>query len=364
MNKKIRNIGLAGVLMVWITVTCFAWFYPKQAFSLWERRPLQQLPTLSADSLLSGSFMEKFEDYTLDQFPDRDGFRTLKSLYSYNILQMQDNNGIYLTQGYAGKIEYPLNTVSLSHALKKLNTIYDTYLKDTDSKIYMTVIPDKGYYLAEPGGYPTMDYDTLITQMQARMPWAEYIDITNKLSASDYYRTDTHWRQEKLQSVAQTLCKKLELPIPQLAPTLATDRFYGVYYGQAALPMKPEELYIMQGGSLEHCRVYNHETKTYGNIYDILKLSGPDPYEVYLSGPQAILTVDNPNATTDRELILFRDSFGSSLAPWLLEGYKTVTLVDIRYVSSSLLGEYLTFHGQDILFAYSTLILNSSSTMK
>ena len=127
--------------------------------------------------------------------------------------------------------------------------------------------------------------------------------------------------------------------------------------------MKPEELYIMQGSSLEHCRVYNHETKTYGNIYDTPKLSGPDPYEVYLSGPQAILTVENPNATTDRELILFRDSFGSSLAPWLLEGYKTVTLVDIRYVSSSLLGEFLTFHGQDILFAYSTLILNSSSTM-
>ena len=74
--------------------------------------------------------------------------------------------------------------------------------------------------------------------------------------------------------------------------------------------------------------------------------------------------MENPNATTDRELILFRDSFGSSLAPYFLQGYKTVTLVDIRYVSSSLLEKFISFHGQDILFAYSTLILNNSSTMK
>ena len=364
MNKKIRNVGIAIVLLIWIGVTCFSWFGPKQDFSLWERRPLAQMPDLNADTLLSGSFMESFEDYTLDQFPARDRFRTLKSLYSYHILQMQDNNGIYLTQGYAGKIEYPLNSVSVSHALKKLNYIYDTYLKDTDSQIYMTVIPDKGYYLAEPGGYPAMDYEKLLTQMQIGMPWAEYINITGKLSAADYYRTDTHWRQEKITPVAQTLCGKLQIPMPELAPLLATDQFYGVYYGQAALPMQPEKLYIMEGELIKNCPVYNHETKRYGNIYNTEKLSGPDPYEVYLSGPQAILTVENPNATTDRELILFRDSFGSSLAPYFIQGYKTVTLVDIRYVSSSLLEQFLTFHGQDVLFAYSTLILNNSSTMK
>lgn len=364
MNKKIRNIGVAAVLIVWIAVTCFNWFGVPKKFSLWERRPLQQYPTLTKDTLLNGSFMEKFEDYTLDQFPARDRFRTLKSLFSYNVLQMQDNNGIYMSDGFAGKIEYPLNTVSVSHALKKMNYIYETYLKDTGSQIYMTVIPDKGYYLAAPNGYPTMDYEKLFTQMQAGMPWAEYVDITKDLSVTDYYRTDTHWRQEKLQSVAQNLCNKLEIPMPELTPVLATNRFYGVYYGQAALPMRPEDLYIMEGESIKNCFVYNHETESYGKLYDTEKLSGPDPYEVYLSGPQMILTVENPGASSDRELILFRDSFGSSLAPYFAAGYKTVTLVDIRYVSSKMLADYLTFRGQDVLFAYSTLILNNSSTMK
>ena len=364
MKKNIRNIGIAAITGIWVLLTCFAWFGPKKDTSLWERRPLQQMPAIRIETLLNGSFMEKFESFTLDQFPARDSFRTLKSLFSYNVLQMQDNNGIYLADGYAGKIEYPLNTVSVSHALKKLNFIYEQYLKDTDSNIYMTVIPDKGYYLAEENGYPAMDYEKLFVQMKAGMPWAEYVDITKDLSVSDYYRTDTHWRQEKIENAVKTLCDSMDLTMPTLTPVLATQEFYGVYYGQAALPMKAENLYLMESNVLKSCRVYNHETKQYGSIYDMNRLSAADPYEVYLSGPQSLLTIENPSATMDRELILFRDSFGSSLAPYLVQDYKTVTLVDIRYISSALLKDSIDFHGQDILFAYSTLILNNSTTMK
>ena len=142
MKKNFRNIGIAAIIGIWVLLTCFAWFGPKKDTSLWERRPLQQMPAIRVETLLNGSFMEKFESFALDQFPGRDSFRTLKSLFSYNVLQMQDNNGIYRADGYAGKIEYPLNDVSVSHALKKLNFIYEQYLKDTDSNIYMTVIPD------------------------------------------------------------------------------------------------------------------------------------------------------------------------------------------------------------------------------
>ena len=364
MKKSIRAIGIVAVIGIWVVLTCFAWFGPKKDVSLWERRPLQQMPTITADALLNGGFMEKFEDYTLDQFPARDSFRTLKSLFSYNVLQMKDNNGIYIADGYAGKIEYPLNTVSVSYALKKLNFIYQQYLKGTDSKIYMTVIPDKGYYLAKENGYPVMDYDALFAQMEAGMPWAETVDITKDLSVADYYRTDTHWRQERLMGVAKTLCNRMGVTAPALTPVLATQSFYGVYYGQAALPMAADELYIMEGDLLKACRVYNQETKQYGSIYDLEKLSGADPYEVYLSGSQALLTVENPNAATDRELIIFRDSFASALAPYLVQDYKTVTLVDIRYISSGLLDKFITFRGQDVLFAYSTLILNNSTTLK
>jgi len=367
MKKQIRNIGVGVLVALWVAVTAFAWFGPKKDTSLWERRPLQQMPQITADNLLNGGFMEKFEDYTLDQFPLRDTFRTVKSLFSYRVLQQKDNNGIYIQDGYAAKLEYPLNSVSVSHALKKFQFIYEQYLKNTDSRIYVSVIPDKGYYLASANGYPVMDYEKLYGMVAAGMPWAQMIDVRDSLTISDYYRTDTHWRQEKLLDVAQTVGSALGAPLPKqedYSPTLVSQRFYGVYYGQAALPMEPEELYIMENDTLSDCRVYNHETGAYQPVYDMEKLAGLDPYDVFLSGAQALLTIENPNAATDRELIVFRDSFASSLVPLLARGYAKITLVDIRYISTALLGEYMDFYGQDVLFAYSTLILNNSTTMK
>ncbi len=367
MNKKIQIIGIGALITLWICLTLFAWFSPQKEVSLSERRPLQRMPELSSQTLQNGSFMDKFADFTLDQFPLRDTFRTAKSLFAYKVLQQKDNNGIYIADSFAAKLEYPLNNTSVSNALKRFDAVYAKYLADSGSQIYMTVIPDKGYYLAGENGYPAMDYTALTEKITAGMPWATHIDITGTLDISDYYRTDTHWRQEKLIDTANALCRAMGLPeISEMdyTPTLTTQQFYGVYYGQAALPMQPEALYILQSPLLSDCRVYNYETRTYGPIYDLQKLSSADPYDVYLSGPQALLTVENPNAKTDRELIVFRDSFGSALVPLLAQNYRTVTLVDTRYIASDLLGQYLTFRGQDILFAYSTLILNNSISLK
>ena len=81
------------------------------------------------------------------------------------------------------------------------------------------------------------------------------------------------------------------------------------------------------------------------------KIGGMDDYDFYLWGARALLTIQNPECHNGKKLLLFRDSFGSSIAPLLAEYYEEVTLVDLRYVSAShaleLLGdtEY-----QDVLF--------------
>ena len=363
MNKKILS-AIPGVL--WCALCLFAWFSPAKELSVSERRSLHQIPKFTVQTVLSGSFMEQFEDYAVDQFPLRDTFRAGKSLFVYNVLQQKDNNGIYLTQGHSAKLE-SLNEVSVHYALGRFQRIYDTYLQGTNCKIYMTIIPDKGYYLAAQNGYPAVDYSRLFSIVEEGMPWAQQVLLTDTLSAENYYRTDTHWRQEQLLPVARKLCAAMEVTTPKeqaFTPTLVSGKFYGVYYGQAALPMKPDSLYVMESEILKNARVYNYETKTYQPVYDTGKLTGNDPYDVFLSGAQALLTIENPNAEMDKELVIFRDSFGSSLAPLLAQSYKTVTLVDIRYINPALLKEYLEFDSQDVLFAYSTAILNNSSTLK
>ena len=97
--------------------------------------------------------------------------------------------------------------------------------------------------------------------------------------------------------------------------------------------MQPDELRYLTSETLEDCTVYNYETGKPGAVYDMEKGAGNDPYELFLSGSiSSSLSIENPNAETDRELIVFRDSFGSSLAPLLAEGYAKITLADIRYL--------------------------------
>ncbi len=347
------------ILTLWGALALWAWFIPSKQISEAERRPLAQKPTFSE------KFQTEFESYSLDQFPMRDGFRTLKSLFHTGVLGQKDNNGIYLADGTAVKQEYPLNRESVNHAIGRFQRIYEQYL--AESRCFYAIVPDKGYYLGETSGHLTMDYDALYAQVAAGLPWAQEIDLRPTLTGRDYYRTDTHWRQENLLPAAAALCEGLGVAPPRaedFAAAALERPFYGVYYGQAALPMEPDTLFLMESELMSQCSVYDYETGKTGSIYDMTKLDSRDLYDVYLSGAKALLTIENPNAGTDRELIVFRDSFGSSIVPLLLSDYARVTLVDIRYVQTDLLGQFLDFHGQDVLFLYSTLVLNNSAALK
>ncbi|MBO5317072.1 MAG: hypothetical protein J6A74_01355 [Oscillospiraceae bacterium] len=310
--------------------------------------------------------MTDFESYTLDQFPLRDSFRTLKALFHNYVMQQKDNNGIYMAQGYAAEMEYPLEEGSVSHALQQFGKVYDKYLKDAGSTVICAVVPDKGYYLARENGYLELDYEKLFSMVRQGMPWATHVDLTGKLTLQDYYFTDTHWRQERLLPVAQLLSQSLGVKPPKaedFTQTAVERPFYGVYHGQAALPMDAETLYLMENDTIRGCTVTGYDTmgrETVRKIYDEADLQAKDLYDIYLSGMEGLLVIDNPDAATDRELVIFRDSFGSSLAPLLLSDYSKVTLVDIRYISVDALSQFVDFHGQDVLFLYSTLVLNKN----
>ena len=361
MNRKIRNIGAAVLVVLWAVLTAGAWFAPPKDISEAERRPLKQFPVTNAETLLGGKFMTDFDSYTLDQFPMRDTFRKIKALFHYNALQQMDNNGIYIVDGYAAEMEYPIDQESLNRAMRQYNKVYELYLKDSNAKIYNTVVPDKGYYLAKENGYLSMDYETLFATVRQQTPWAAWMGIEDCLVLEDYYYTDTHWRQEKILPVAQRLLSAMQaepLNEKDFTPEAMERPFYGVYYGQAALPMEPETMYLMQSDVIAESTVYDHATGKTVPVYNPAMLTDKDQYNIYLGGPQSLLMVTNPNATTDRELVIFRDSFGSSLAPLLLQSYKTVTLVDIRYIQPEMLGRFLEFNDQDVLFMYSALVLN------
>ncbi|MBQ1190148.1 MAG: hypothetical protein IIX57_07035 [Lachnospiraceae bacterium] len=365
--KKKSVVVTSVMAAVLFGCSVLAWTKETDAFSDSERRELAKFPKFSVETMMDGSFMEDFEAYTLDQFPFRDLFRKLKARIVFDVWGQKDNNDIYIADGYASKMEYPLSKPMLDHAVNRFEYLYETYLQDAED-IYFAIVPDKNYFLAEQNGYLSLDYEELISYMNEKTDYMTPIDLTGQLKLEDYYYTDTHWRQENLTDLADYLLEAMgaeseEQEYQKIEPEIP---FYGVYYGQAALPMEPDTLNYLTNEMLEDCKVFTYETGKPVEIpmYDMEKAAGKDPYEMFLSGTRPILTIENPHVDNGEELIVFRDSFGSSLVPLLAKAYEKITILDIRYVNSSMLGQFVEFGDQDVLFLYSTMLLNSSLALK
>lgn len=361
--NKVKNI----ITITLFAVVCFGFsavviFGSKKDYSMTERRSLKKAPVFSVQSLLSGKFMSDFDDFTLDQFPLRDGFRSVKANFDHYFLLKKDNHGLYLTNGYLSKMEYPENDDFINRNLNKLNSVYKEYLKDSDCKIYLSVIPDKNYFLAPLGNYPVMNYEKVISTVKTKLNYAEYIDIFPLLKLDDYYYTDQHWRQENLEPVAKKIGEKMgtDLLLKMKTETLENP-FYGTYYGQASLNVKPDTIQYLTDSILENTVVtsYNSGSPKEAFMYDMKKAFGRDPYEMFLGGADPLITIENKNADSEKELVIFRDSFGSSLVPLFVSAYSKITLIDLRYIQSGMIKNYLEFSNQDVLFLYSTLILNN-----
>lgn len=364
MEKRKNGLTIAVLAVILVGGMLAHLLLPDGAVSRAERRKLAQMPALTAGSLASGTYAQNLETYLLDQFPLRDGLRTIKALFSYYVLGQKDNNGVYLEDGMASKLDAQLDQKQVDYFVKKFKTLRRQLF--ADSNVWCAVVPDKNYYLTEATSYPRMDYAALFDTVREGLPWATYVDLTGALMAGDYYKTDSHWRQEQLGEVRDTLAQAMELNLPDWNDYETTELpgFYGVYYGQAALPMAAEPLRYLENAATKAALVTGPELDGGQSIYAPEKISELDGYDVFLHGAQAVVTMENPLAETQRELVIFRDSYGSSLAPLLLDGYSRVTLVDIRYVASQYLDQLVDFHGQDVLILYSTTVINTASILR
>lgn len=371
MSKKIKYIAAILCFAVFITalgVICLT-KEPVDIISS-ENRPAAQFPEFSVDAVMDKSFFDGVEKYLADQFPLRDGFRNIKTNIQLKLLGQKDNNGNFIADGHVSKINDKLNENSVERAAIKLNSIYEAYLKDKNTNCYFSIIPDKNYFIAEKNGYPALDYGKLTEIYTSDVKNMTYINLFDTLTIDDYYTTDSHWKQQNLEKVVAKLGSEMGFeakPTSFYEAEKITD-FQGVYARQLAVGNMSDELITLNSDAIRNASVFSHTMNTKQEIittklpgvYNTSKLSSPDKYDVFLSGMQGLLTVENNNAPQKRELVIFRDSFGSSLTPLMLENYSKITLVDMRYASSGAWSQLIDFENCDVLFIFSPDILNQS----
>lgn len=216
-------------------------------------------------------------------------------------------------------------------------------------------------------GYLKLNHNKIVEIMNENIDKnMTYIEIADCFNLNSYYKTDLHIKQEEYEKAVMKISKEMtgkKIDFSKYSKEKITD-FYGIYYGQSMIDIGKDEIYCLKDENTENSIVYNFENNKETKVYDLDKLKSRDLYDVFLSGPVSILEIRNENVTEEKELIVFRDSFASSLAPLLLQNYSKITLIDIRYVLSDMLEEFVEFKNQDVLFLYNDLILNNSTMLK
>lgn len=358
MNNKIKNI-ITSLLFSFILIAFFIINIIKKDddISVLERRHLEKFPKLTINSLFNGTFFEKFDIYANDQFINRDKFRNIK--VNLELVTKKNYNNLYLYNGYIIEQTYPLNEKSIINLTNKINSIKDNYL--INNNVYYTIVPDKNYFVNNNN--LKMDYNKLKNIMNSNLIDFKYIDIFNLLSLNDYYKTDSHWKEENIKDVALYIANNMGTDLNSTYKEKNITEFKGVYLNQLPIKMNMDSIKILKNEIIDNSIVYNYETKKYSEVYDLEKINSLDKYDIYLSGAAALIEIVN-NSAPKRELIVFRDSYGSSLIPLLIEGYSKITVIDTRYISPKLLADYVDFNNKDVLFLYSVISINNSYSFR
>ena len=360
MSDKIKDIVVTLVFLFTIISLFLINVIKKDTdISIAERRKLATMPDLTIKSLFDGTYFKKFDSYVTDQFIKRDTFRKIK--IDIELSTKGEYNNLYMYDDYIVEEIFPLNTNSINNLTNKINYIKNTYLNN-NSNIYYTIIPDKNYFINK--GNLKLDYNKLQDMMKNNLSNLNYINIFDKLTIDNYYKTDTHWKQEDLFNVANTIANQMNFDITNNNVVNTITTFKGSYAGRLSVTKDIDTIKTISNPSIDNSSVYNYETKKYTDIYDYTKINSLDKYDIYLSGAVPIIDIINNNTSSDKELIVFRDSYGSSLIPLLIEGYKKITVIDIRYISSKILNKYIDFNDQDVLFMYSILTINNSFSIR
>lgn len=322
--------------------------------STFERRKLAQFPKWGEN------FTEKLDNYLLDQFVFRNQLINLNSFINRKILNKIDNNDVYVIDDNIFDKTYPLDEKQTTKYTEKINYIINNYCNN--SKVYYGIIPDKSKFLYH-GKYLKIDYKRMYNIVTSNIN-GKYIDVTDKLDIEDYYRTDIHWKQECILDVVEKIIKEMGKEYkPQIYVKEQYNKFYGASYSKAGTNIEPDVLTYLYNKDMENISVTHLE---YGNkeIYDTEKITSLDSYDVFLSGPSSYIEIENKKVQDGSTLILFRDSFGSSIAPLLTSYYNKIIMVDLRYINFDYAKDKINFENADVLFLYSTLIINSSDILK
>ena len=356
--KKAANIAVAAVFLIFIGAFFVLQFaIPDREFSEQENRYLQETPEFSFRALFDGSFTSKFETYTTDQFPFRDHWITMKARCELLSGKKENNGAYYCGDTILADYENP-GRDDIDRRVDYVNALAEKI----DAPVYFGLIPGPTMINASllPKNAPTDDQQTVLDWAYHRSRAAANIDLASALGAHKdeyiYYRTDHHWTSLGAYSGYTAICEAMGLtpsPLSAYDRQTVSEDFCGTTWSSSGFTWVPPdtiETFVPDDGTAS-ITLFNGREQLATPLYDTSYLAKKDKYSMFLGGNAPLRSIETGH--DGPSLLIVRDSYSDSLAPFLLEHFSRIDLVDLRYYASSL-SAYIAQNGFDaVLVLYS-----------
>lgn len=334
MKNKTSFITITVCVLV-VALLAVAFFaLPDKELSQKENRTLAQLPTLSYDNLLSGEYTADLAEYISDQFPARDAFVSIKA-YSELLLGKGENNGVIYAKN---NILVARDEITKNNFQDNIQAIRD-FSESVNIPVCLGILPRSVDVFSEylPSAYPHnndlelwQDFYTQAKEIGVNAP--NLYDVL--CEGNNYYRTDHHYNIYGAYETYSLLGKQLDY-VPYDKEFFKTEtvsqNFCGTSMRASGFYLAPkDEIILMRydGDSGYNIAADGKDI----SLYDMSKCDTADQYAVFLGGNHA--RVDIKNGEDRQKLLVIRDSFADSLAPFLALHYDLV-MIDLRYYADN-----------------------------
>ena len=232
----------------------------------------------------------------------------------------------------------------------------------TDVSVYLGFIPSAAEVWRDklPAGAESWD-QTAFLDRAAEETGLPAVDFAGALTAHAdepiFYRTDHHWTSLGAFYGANAVLSALGRPTLDQAdftPQVVSDDFNGTLYSTSGIHwLTPDEMeyWVEEDGiSVTSWRTGSPEPAA---LYDRSYLEKKDKYSSFLGGNQPLCVLKNEHNPDGGKILLVRDSYSDSLAPFLAQSFSEVHLLDLRYYRAPV-AQYAAENGIDeIVVLYS-----------
>ena len=355
-------LALLAVPLYWLIA-------PRRAFSDSERRYLAEAPKLSEQKLSAWSFDDKTETYLADQLPLRDALVSVNAYFTLYTGRQVSADVYCDSEGYLVEAPVDFNANEIEKRMSRIAKLGET----TGLVPRLLIVPSTGYVRSEklPKTLAALYRDGEVLEQIEGTEGVSLMPIAEQFKAEGqnwYYRTDHHWTADgAFQAYEAYMRAAGHEPLSRDA----FDRrevwgYSGSTRSRSALSLHPTEPLTIEGP--KDCVVnvtFSDKEGTYASLFFEEHLTEYDWYPVFLDGNHPVTVIENETAEADAPvLLLIKDSFGNTLAPYLVPSYKTIVMVDPRYYRQSLVPICEQYGVDELLFCYSIERIATDEALK